>query len=199
MIIALMVAVLLIVRVSHTVLAQSADNATKNSMFSFSIVLPGIGSTGNKKPFRAQRILVIDVFDSQNKHVVTRVGKVTYNSEKEGFEGDVSMGNLQPGNYTLKVKTSSYLQKTVPGILLIKQGGGSYQIQQVTLTAGDFTEDNQITILDYNVLMGCYSDLAPAKKCNASVRDLADLNDDSMVNQFDYNLFLRAINSLSGA
>lgn len=177
---------------------QISESPSPNTMFSFSVSLRGIGTDGNAKPIRMQRMIVVDVYNSQNQLVVTRVGKVTYDAQKGLFDGEVSIGLLQPGEYTVKLKTSSYLQKTAPGIVTIRQGGGLYQIHKVTLVSGDVTNDNQTNILDYNVLMGCYSDLAPAKKCTATVRDMTDFNDDGKVNQYDYNLFLRELSNRSG-
>jgi hypothetical protein len=55
-----------------------------------------------------------------------------------------------------------------------------------------------INILDYNILMGCYSDLSPAINCPAGEEKRADITDDGAVNQFDYNLFLRELINRGG-
>ena len=55
----------------------------------------------------------------------------------------------------------------------------------------NINNDNKLDILDYNTLIGCYSDLAAATSCNYTQKTASDLNDDGTVNQFDYNLFLR--------
>ncbi len=55
-----------------------------------------------------------------------------------------------------------------------------------------------MNILDYNLLIGCYSDLLPASHCPAAIKPLADLNDDGNVNQFDYNIILKAFLNRAG-
>lgn len=179
--------------------AQVSETPSRNTMFGFSVTLSGVGTSGNANPLRPYRALVVDVWNSQNQLIVTRVGRVAYNSAKGTFDGDISIGLLTPGVYTVKVKTNSYLQKTVPGIVTIRQEGGYYALPKTSLSAGDVIEDNQTNILDYNVVMGCFSDLTPAKRCNATARELADFNDDGKVNQIDYNLFLRELASIRGA
>jgi hypothetical protein len=53
---------------------------------------------------------------------------------------------------------------------------------------GDINEDNVLNILDYNLLLNCYSDLSPQRgPCDANQKAAADLTDDGRVQQFDYN------------
>lgn len=61
------------------------------------------------------------------------------------------------------------------------------------MIVGDINGDNKIDILDYNILLGCYSDMLPPTSCNASIKLHADLNNDGKVNQYDYNLFIREV------
>ncbi len=68
----------------------------------------------------------------------------------------------------------------------------------VTMVAGDVNGDNSLNILDYNLLVGCYSDLLPAISCTQATKVKTDLNDNGDVNQFDYNLFLREITVQTG-
>jgi hypothetical protein len=69
----------------------------------------------------------------------------------------------------------------------------------VPLTVGDVNQDNQVNITDYNLMMQCYSDIAPPKgPCSPALKRASDLNDDGYVNQIDYNLYLRVVQSLSG-
>ena len=69
----------------------------------------------------------------------------------------------------------------------------------VSLVTGDINNDNALTILDYNVLIDCYSDLLPARNCSdQNKKASADLSDDGAVNASDYNLFLRELSVVSG-
>jgi hypothetical protein len=137
------------------------------------------------------------VFDTYNALVQTTQGIVTYNQTAGNFQGTVDMGTLSSGLYTVKLKSDRYLQALVPGIQTIT-AGQAYQLPAVTLIVGDINGDNQINIIDYNILMGCYSDLLPPSNCPSQYASLADLNDDGAVNQFDYNLFLRQLTNKSG-
>jgi len=76
--------------------------------------------------------------------------------------------------------------------------GQTNTVSEFAMVTGDINNDNQINILDYNILMGCYSDLLPAVSCNGGDSLLADLTDDGNVNQFDYNLFLRELGNITG-
>ncbi len=74
----------------------------------------------------------------------------------------------------------------------------SLTVPQISLVAGDANNDNKISILDYNMLLGCYSDFAPAANCPGSNKAQTDFTDDGSVNQFDLNLFLREVSVQTG-
>lgn len=61
-----------------------------------------------------------------------------------------------------------------------------------TLRAG-INHDKRVDILDYNILVGCYSDFQPPISYTAQDKRDADLNGDGRVDQRDYNLFLAAL------
>lgn len=88
--------------------------------------------------------------------------------------------------------------RLLPGIQSINAGQNN-KLSDAILVAGDVVSDNKLNILDYNILIGCYSDLAPATACNdIQKKNSSDLNDDGAVNQFDYNLFIREIATQPG-
>ena len=95
------------------------------------------------------------------------------------------------------MKLPEYLRANVPGILTIV-AGDTNEVPTTTLITGDINGDNVINILDYNLLMGCYSDFLPPVSCSSQNEILADITDDGEVNQFDYNLFLRELTSRGG-
>lgn len=76
-------------------------------------------------------------------------------------------------------------QSSLPSVAPVNQGAMS-------------GSDNQLSILDYNILIGCYSDLSPAVSCTPENKIKSDLNKDGHVNQFDYNLFIRMLNHSTG-
>jgi len=123
---------------------------------------------------------------------------VSYNTTTGNFTGNIDLGaDFNTGIYTVKIKTDKYLRGLVTGIQTITKGQIN-TLPSLTLVTGDINNDNQINIVDYNILIGCYSDLLPAVNCTDSNKDLSDLTDDNGVNQFDYNLFIRELTNIGG-
>ena len=178
-----------------------------STLLSFAVGLHGIGtagdsanpnSTGNMDPLHPTRVITVQVYDVQNQLVASQEGTILYNKTTGKFNGTVNLGSsFATGLYTVKVKTDQYLRALVPGIQTIT-AGKTNTLPLVTLIAGDINGDNVINIIDYNILIGCYSDLLPATNCSATNKVLSDLNDDGHVNMYDYNLFLRELTNIGG-
>lgn len=178
------------------------------TLLSFNVFIHGIGLSGdnvnptstlsNKNPRHPQRTIEVQVFDNMNDLVKTANGAITYSSASGSFIGTVDIGpSFVQGIYTVKVKESTHLRRLLPGILTIIPKTEN-QIPDIALVAGDINNDNSINVADYNILIGCYSDLLPAISCTDSTKITSDLNDDGAVNQLDYNLFLREISIQTG-
>ena len=175
--------------------------------FNVTLLLHGIGkggdsvnplALGNLNPLRPQRTVSFEVYNAQNQLATTQDGTVTYDSVSGSFKGVIDMGTiLTTGPYTVKVKSDQFLKNLFPGIQNITQGTTNV-LPQIALINGDINGDNIVNLLDYNELMGCYSDLLPPTNCPAGSEITSDLNDDGAVNQFDYNLFLRELNNRGG-
>lgn len=156
------------------------------------------GSLGNMTPLRPQRTVTVDVYDVQNQLVLSKQGTVTFNATAGNFTGYVDLGTqFTTGLYTVKVKTEQHLRGLVGGIQTLTQGQTT-TLSGITLTAGDVNNDNAINIVDYNLIVGCYSDLLPPVSCTTQNKPKADITDDGKVNQFDYNLFIRELTNLGG-
>lgn len=144
------------------------------------------------------RSVTVDVYDVQNQLVVSENGKVRFDQNSGKFTGLINLGqSFSTGLYTVKVKADQYLRAIVPGIQTITSGQTT-TLPIVTLVTGDINGDNTINIIDYNMLIGCYSDLLPPTNCPAGQEVVSDLTDDGHVNQFDYNLFLRELTNIGG-
>jgi hypothetical protein len=153
---------------------------------------------GNPNPRRPQRSVTVEILNSQNQLVLTKQGTITFNSSAGNFTGQVDLGStLATGAYTVKVKTPQFLRTLVPGIQNLT-AGTSNQLPVTILVNGDINGDNTLNILDYNILMGCYSDFLPPTSCTNENKILTDLDDDGVTNQFDYNLFLRELTNREG-
>ncbi len=179
------------------------DSSTK---LMFDLALHGIGTagdnvsqgTGNINPAHPQRELRIDIYSPSNQLVMTRQGTVSFNHSTGRFEGEVNLGSISSNSYIITITTPKYLVRQIPGIFNISSGS-SISIPQLSLINGDTNMDNKLDILDYNRIVDCFSSLSTARNCADTSKILAtDLNDDSKVEQFDYNLFLRELSVQSG-
>ena len=174
------------------------------------VFLDGIGNRGdnsnptnsslsNKNPKHPTIGADIQVFTLSNQLIASGTGTVTYNTTTGNYIGDIPIQNGFPtGQYTMKVKADKHLRRLVDGVQNITAGKKN-DISSAALVAGDINNDNKLNILDYNLLLDCYSDLKPAVNCVLSTKKVnSDINDDGAVNQIDYNLFLREIATQPG-
>ncbi len=187
---------------------SSATPTPAPTNLAFTVFLHGIGasgdstnpnsSTSNKNPLHTDRNMIVSVIDSNNNPISEINGSMTYNSTNGNFTGSINLGtNIVSGSYIIKIKSDKYLRALVPGIQQIT-AGKTNNLPAVTLIAGEINGDNKLDILDYNILVGCYSDLLPPVNCNATTKMQSDITDDGNVNQFDYNLFLRELGVQAG-
>ncbi len=178
-------------------------------VLSFNVFMHGIGSSGdnanpfssqfsNKQPQRPTRDVTVYIYDDQNKLAKTQSGSITYDVASGTYKGIVDLGtDIQSGDYTIRVKEGTHLRRLLPGIQRLNEQALN-TMPDIALVAGDVNNDNTLNILDYNLVIGCYSDLLPAVSCTDENKIKTDLNDNNEVNQFDYNLFLREITVQSG-
>lgn len=165
------------------------------------ILLDGIGNAGdnanptdssfsNKNPLTIQRSFRMQIFDSTGTLITTNDSTGTYNSTIGGYQVTHDLGSgFTTGTYTVKVKTTGFLQRQVPGFLTITQNQ-TQQLAALTLVSGDLNDDNKLSLLDYNILRSCYGS-TPDPSCTTVQRKESDMNDDGSVDIGDLNLFLR--------
>jgi hypothetical protein len=176
---------------------------------SFTAFLHGIGDSGdnanptastlsNKKPLHETRSITVSVYNDQNVLASTGSGTISYKNLEGIFAGSISFGDSLPkGFYTIKVKEPTHLRRLLNGIISLAPQQEN-KIDPFTLVAGDINDDNMLNTLDYNLLIGCYSDLQAATACDDTSKIATDLNDDGATNQYDYNLFLREVTVQNG-
>jgi hypothetical protein len=202
-----------------TAAGGSCNVQSGDTTLTFTIGLDGIGTTGdsvttvstgsNKNPNTPTRTLNVKLFDTTNKET-DFTGTMTYDSNTSDsayglFTGTVDLGgSFTGGSYTVKVSTPGHLVRLIPGTQTITSGTTN-AMPQVRLVAGDINSDNYINILDYNLLMSCSNDVnitnpdnGAACSQNANYAKNADLDDNGVVNSFDYNLFLREYSVQNG-
>ena len=183
-----------------------------NTVFALSIGLDGLGTTGdnstpgdssgsNRNPNRPSRNVRVEVFDGDDNPAANRSGTIIYNAGSGKFIGTIDMGTLASGNYNVKVKSDGYLRRFIPGIHQNVTSGQTYNLPAVNLVTGDINNDNAINILDYNILISCsIFSVDNRALCNGNPQYavLSDLEDNGVINQFDYNLFRRELSVQNG-
>lgn len=198
--------------------SPSPTPAPGDTVLALSVGMDGVGNTGTNQnpvplsnwkdnpPKTLLRNVTVEVWDSNNNEVIKdKPTKVTYDSAKGYFTGTVNLGgSFVSGNYTVKVKSDGHLKKLALGIQNITHGALA-QIPRVNLIAGDINGDNSIDIKDYNIFISCsvfgssgisFSPNSPFDSgalCNtagANYQALSDLDDNEVIDQIDYNLFL---------
>jgi hypothetical protein len=156
----------------------------------------------NTNPVHKQRPIYVRIYNTSNQLVFEGrpAAAATQVFGTGRYRATVSLPyGWQSGYYIVKVRLDYTLWKVVQGISTI-MGGQVNILPTASLMVGDINEDNTINILDYNLLLNCYSDLAPPTgPCNGVQKRAADLTDDGSVNQFDYNLFLRGMRAQGGS
>jgi hypothetical protein len=151
--------------------------------------LSGCGS--NKNPLTSQRKLTVSILNSNNSNKASATTTVSYDTATGMFKGAASV-NVAAGTYKIKVKSPGFLTKT----LEVSQSlaAGTNAVSSANLVNGDIDNDNSLSVLDYNILISCskYSNDSHALcNKNADYKKLSDLNDNGIVDEVDYNLFLR--------
>ncbi|HUQ85703.1 MAG TPA: VWA domain-containing protein [Candidatus Limnocylindrales bacterium] len=188
-------------------LPESGGNGTGLSLTLF---LHGIGNSGdnanptgislsNKNPLKKTRPATVQIYDISNKIFATASGTLTYSSASGNYSGRVQTTTALPSaNYNLRVEMDQHLARRIPGTQLIKANIDN-PLPDITLVTGDIDNNNKLNILDYNLLLDCYSDTQPAPSCAENSKKIqSDINDDGPVNGTDYNLFIRELSVQPG-
>ncbi|MBI4039326.1 hypothetical protein HY388_00680, partial [Candidatus Daviesbacteria bacterium] len=160
---------------------------------------PNPTSDGTLNPLRPNRTLTVEIYNSSGTLINTLTGGLVYDGPQAGtFDSLITVPNsVVGGNYSIKIKTPFYLRRRLSGFISLVSGQTN-QMTPTSLIAGDVNGDNALNVDDYNLIMECYSDLAPAKNCDANKKLATDLSDDGKVNYDDYNLFLRELSVQQG-
>ncbi|PIP74920.1 MAG: hypothetical protein CO135_00645 [Candidatus Levybacteria bacterium CG_4_9_14_3_um_filter_35_16] len=183
-----------------------------STILALTLGLDGIGSTGdnlnpssvdsNKNPLHTTRNVSVKIYDKAGAEKVNGTGSTAYNATTGKFTGSITLASFTTGDYIVKVKTDGFLRRLIAGIQTIR-AGTTNTMPLTTLINGDIDNDNKLTIFDYNLLINCssfkkdkISTNTPA--CSASIKIHADLDDNGIVNQYDYQLFIREFSAQAG-
>lgn len=163
------------------------------TLLTISVLLPGIGKSGNSRPNNMERKVFVSLFDTTNKTIGASVsGALGFDPTSGVFKGTVNFGTIVPsGNYTTKIHVDQYLNKIIAANSALI-AGVTTTLPQVALITGDINSDNKLDMLDYNMLVGCFGNKINSDSCGNRKVD-ADLNDDGIIDGTDYNLFVRNV------
>jgi hypothetical protein len=151
---------------------------------------PGEAGGGNMNPLHPNRVVRVEVFDSQNHKARSEPATVSFDSGTGSFKGVADLADLPSGAYLVRAKFSQSLDTQVGGIQTIT-ARTTNNLPAQSLVTGDINNDGAVSlnILDFNILIGCIG----GSGCSTENRIQADLSDNGTVDTFDFNLFMREI------
>ncbi|MBI2443331.1 MAG: hypothetical protein HYV40_05515 [Candidatus Levybacteria bacterium] len=160
------------------------------------------GAAGNFSPINPQRNITFELYETPTGPVIESASStIIFNQAQGKFTGTISLStSLANGSYLVRIKTPRYLRRLAPGFITVTQNNPTpIVLSQTTLVVGDSNGDNSLDILDYNILVDCFSIDAPPKACTDPTKKLsADLNDDGNVNGVDINYLVRNATARTG-
>lgn len=156
-------------------------------------------SLSNQNPVHPQINTEVQIFTLSNQLIASGSTALNYDSSLGAFTATavpISAG-FPTGNYLIRFRTNYHLSgfSSEPQTITASQEN---TIPPAILVVGDMNNDGTLNILDYNIFIGCYSDLLAATSCTPEQQVASDLNDDGVVNEDDYNLFLRELAGQQG-
>ena len=176
---------------------------------SLTLFVHGIGNSGdntnpndhtlsNKYPLTKNREVTAEVYSIYGTLLSTKKASTAYDNLSGTFKGNVELDSSLPtGNYLLKISLPTTLKKQYPyAVRIVKEE--TLTLPPIHLVNGDVNGDNKLNILDYNLIISCYSDFTKAIACTPQFKKTTDITDNGKVDQFDYNLFLRDLSVQNG-
>lgn len=171
-----------------------------------SLLLDGIGSGGdlvneqdnslsNKDPYTLERDIILEFWDG-NIPIGQVKGTLTYDEATGKYTGSVFVNKSVAGKaFTIKVQGINYLVKKFPEPITIPKDG-KVTLPDLHLVTGDVNGDNELSLLDYNLMLYCYGEDDIPDACFDDFGVVGDLNDDAYVLEVDYNLFIRELSKI---
>jgi|SRR5579885_2862706 len=182
--------------------------------------MPGIGSDGgNIKPLHRTRTVTVmlyapnvNVFNQTVKPLYTMTTQAMYDTDPDSgtftsfVNHHIDLGaDVKDGDYQIVFKTDQALAKLitkkpgdVAGIIYSFNRYNPVAPPLQTMIVGDIAPpphgNNIMDIHDYNSLMACFGEKANTPSCPD--KQLADLNDDGVVDGVDYNIMLASFKIL---
>ena len=100
------------------------------------------------------------------------------------FAANIPISGLLKNKFFLLIRKDNLIARTFFSI----DSSASITVPTTTLVFGDLNTDNDISILDYNIFIGCFGKLATDTGCASSDFDLR-----GKIDAIDYNIWLRGL------
>lgn len=153
----------------------------------------------NQNPVHPERDLKVDIFNQNNLLVKTVNVKMTYDPVLGGFKATAPLGNdWTSGIYDIQVSSPKYLSRYLTENFTINKDS-QVSVPDVALVSSDVNRDDAVNILDWNMIVSCYTFPGEPSPCSPAQIAEADTNDDGVVDDFDMNLLSRELRNLSGS
>lgn len=160
------------------------------TMLKFAVTLVGIGPRGNPSPISTERDVTVTVVDLSGAEVSNTLDLLTLNALGQ-YAGTIDVGDVPDGTYNIKIQFDNTLRKNIIPEFQQLTAKEVNVMPPLTLSQGDLDGNNQIDLADFNVFMSCFE-----TDCDDP---FSDINDDGIVNAFDFNLMRENFASREGS
>jgi hypothetical protein len=186
----------------------------KYTDISLKVGIDGIGTTkkisigGNKNPQHPNRQLTAKFYSATNSsYYPSWTWTFTYNPTSQKFEALLNSpdSGIQSGIYNVYVEGPQVLRGRLPGSVTITKGQLNTIPTALDLVTGDINKvdrsNNNIDLNDYNILISCsiYSQDRTACDLDPNYERYSDLNDDGIIDEDDFTLWLKEVANQGGA
>lgn len=195
-------------RVTATLTTEPTPTSTPTNGFLNVVVgIDGIGKTsripigGNKNPDNIFRNLTVKFYSAETNQLSDIFDGIefTYEPKIEKFQSDLNFGDtFTSGLYNIYIEGPRFLRAQITGSYRITKGQKN-TLPAINLINGNINNidlsENRIDLMDYNVLLSCsiYSQDLTACEENQNYEDYSDLNDDGLVDEDDFTLWLKEV------
>lgn len=194
-------------KISSIVAIYKVVSEPGKTLLDLTLGIDGIGKTpripigGNQNPENKNRNLTLSLYSAKTNTLTEAWNDwtFTYNPTSQKFENELALSNdFITGIYNVYLEGAGYIRARYPGsVTITKEQTTVIDSDNFYVIAGNLnnedTSENRIDIMDYMVLNSCWIYSQDYSLCdqNPNYKVLSDLNNDGIVNEDDYTLFLK--------
>ena len=189
---------------SNEAQAKTLPGSAGTTTLNFNMLLHGIGVAGDnanpqggtQDPIHDQWPIIIQL-ENNTGNVWMLNGTANFQQQTGNFTATVTFdnnttgfNNFSGGTYGVRVKFPQSLNTPIQPFQNITLGEVN-TFPQFVLETGDIDNDGFRKVTDYNILIGCIHDANNPNECPTQYKEFADLDDNGVIDGFDYTLFIR--------